>query len=133
MPLLSNRYTSETVRKRNSEFNDLVGVNRYMRHDGRIYKLVMAEASTVRHCYNALGMHLTKNDCIMFDFMQKAVLTSCVPRHKLPIPYQTRRRRRSPKRVRFHQLLLFYHRIRRDKWGIPLVISLSADSNPECR
>ncbi|KAI0252870.1 hypothetical protein BJV78DRAFT_1199626 [Lactifluus subvellereus] len=114
------RRTGE-IYKGNREFAELVGVEGYMLRDGRlcIYEL-MAEESAVNYW--------EKYGNVAFDSTQKAVLTSCVLRFK---PAVTRGSgATSPGRTVLGTApseegfinCCFSFTIRRDTWGIPLMI-----------
>ncbi|KAH9985632.1 hypothetical protein BJV74DRAFT_553126 [Russula compacta] len=112
------RRTGE-IYKGNREFAELVGMEGYMLRDGRlcIYEL-MAEESAVNYW--------EKYGNVAFDSTQKAVLTSCVLRFK-PVVKQG-----SGAATPGHVLstpneegfinCCFSFTIRRDTWGIPLMI-----------
>jgi len=118
------RRTGE-IYKGNREFSELVGVDGYMLRDGRlcIYEL-MAEESAVNY-WEKYGQ-------VAFDATQKAVLTSCVLRHKplittpgaVAITASSRGNKKQlelPNEEGFINCCLSFT-IRRDAWGIPSMI-----------
>ncbi|KAI0265273.1 hypothetical protein BC834DRAFT_825150 [Gloeopeniophorella convolvens] len=114
------RRTGE-IYKGNREFAELVGVDGYMLRDGRlcIYEL-MAEESAVNYW--------EKYGNVAFDSTQKAVLTSCVLRFKPAITHGSGAATpgravlgTSPSEDGFINCC-FSFTIRRDTWGIPLMI-----------
>lgn len=115
------RRTGE-IYKGNREFAELVGVEGFMLRDGRlcIYEL-MAEESAVNYW--------EKYGNVAFDSTQKAVLTSCVLRFKPRItqgagavtPGPTGLDTATPSEEGFINCC-FSFTIRRDTWGIPLMI-----------
>jgi len=114
------RRTGE-IYKGNREFAELVGVEGYMLREGRlcIYEL-MAEESAVNYW--------EKYGNVAFDSTQKAVLTSCMLRSK-PVVKQgsgTATAGRSPLVTTSGKEgfvnCCFSFTIRRDTWGIPLMI-----------
>ncbi|KAI0294007.1 hypothetical protein BC826DRAFT_1013743 [Russula brevipes] len=114
------RRTGE-IYKGNREFAELVGVEGYMLRDGRlcIYEL-MAEESAVNYW--------EKYGNVAFDSTQKAVLTSCVLRFKPAVKQGSGAP--TPGRVVLGTTpseegfisCCFSFTIRRDTWGIPLMI-----------
>jgi len=115
------RRTGE-IYKGNREFAELVGLDGFMLRDGRlcIYEL-MAEESAVNYW--------EKYGNVAFDSTQKAVLTSCVLRFKPVItqgagavtPVPTGLDAATPGEEGFINCC-FSFTIRRDTWGIPLMI-----------
>jgi len=115
------RRTGE-IYKGNREFAELAGVDGFMLRDGRlcIYEL-MAEESAVNYW--------EKYGNVAFDSTQKAVLTSCVLRFKPTItpgsgaltPRPTGLDTATPSEEGFINCC-FSFTIRRDTWGIPLMI-----------
>jgi len=116
------RRTSE-IYKGNREFAELVGVEGYMLRDGRfcIYEL-MAEESAVNYW--------EKYGNVAFDSTQKAVLTSCVLRYKPTAKRSSGSTVTTPGRGVLGTAsgeegfisCCFSFTIRRDTWGIPLMI-----------
>ncbi|KAI9459207.1 hypothetical protein BJY52DRAFT_1118994 [Lactarius psammicola] len=114
------RRTGE-IYKGNREFAELVGIDGYMLRDGRlcIYEL-MAEESAVNYW--------EKYGNVAFDSTQKAVLTSCVLRFKPTITQSAGAATpgstgldTTPSEEGFINCC-FSFTIRRDTWGIPLMI-----------
>lgn len=114
------RRTGE-IYKGNREFAELVGVDGYMLRDGRlcIYEL-MAEESAVNYW--------EKYGNVAFDSTQKAVLTSCVLRLKPTITQGAGAATPGPAGLDTTPTeegfinCCFSFTIRRDTWGIPLMI-----------
>jgi hypothetical protein len=114
------RRTGE-IYKGNREFADLVGVDGFMLRDGRfcIYDL-MAEESAVNYW--------EKYGNVAFDSTQKAVLTSCVLRSKPTITQSAGAATPGPTGLDTTPSeegfinCCFSFTIRRDTWGIPLMI-----------
>jgi len=116
------RRTGE-IYKGNREFAELVGVEGYMLRDGRfcIYEL-MAEESAVNYW--------EKYGNVAFDSTQKAVLTSCVLRYKPTVKRGSGSTVTTPGRgvlgttpnAEGFISCCFSFTIRRDTWGIPLMI-----------
>jgi hypothetical protein len=110
------RRTGE-IYKGNREFAELVGMEGSMLRDGRlcIYEL-MTEESAVNYW--------EKYGNVAFDSTQKAVLTSCVLRSKPAVKQEQTEHARlvtTSGREGFVSCC-FSFTIRRDTWGIPLMI-----------
>ncbi|KAI9507257.1 hypothetical protein F5148DRAFT_1276283 [Russula earlei] len=107
------RRTGE-IYKGNREFAELVGLDGHMLRDGRlcIYEL-MAEESAVNYW--------EKYGNVAFDSTQKAVLTSCVFRYKPALDQGSGSARTTATEEGFISCC-FSFTIRRDTWGIPLMI-----------
>jgi PAS domain-containing protein len=107
------RRTGEIV-KANREFAELLGIDAALLRDGRlcIYEL-MAEESAVNYW--------EKYGHVAFDSAQKAVLTSCVLRHRPSVAAEGAEPPAPDTQDGFISCC-FSITIRRDAWGIPSMI-----------